>query len=366
MDSEKKRKILIVGGGTAGWMAAHIFAKCWHAQNIDIEIVESPDIGIIGVGEGSTPQLKKFFEYIDIAEAEWMPECNATYKSGIAFHDWSSLAGAETYFHPFFGQADQITLPHFFNSTLLRRQGYDVQTSPNEFFLNAFLADKNLGPILNADAPFGVSYGYHFDSGLLGKYLCKKANDLGINHIYGTVKAAELNDQGNIEKVVLTDGRYLHADFFIDCTGFGSLLLQKTLGVEFISFSNNLFNDSAVVMPSAPQTIMKPQTTSTALAYGWMWNIPLTNRCGNGYVYSSAYCTSSQAESELRATLGLLESDVAARHIKMKVGRVRQHWFKNCLAVGLSQGFIEPLEATALHLVQETIQGFADAYEGGG
>jgi len=155
----------------------------------------------------------------------------------------------------------------------------------------------------------------------------------------------------------------LSADFFIDCSGFTSLLLQKALQIPFIKFDSNLFNDSAVTIQTPATDNFFPQTTSTALNNGWAWHIPLTNRTGNGYVYSSAFCSQEEAELELRQHLQADSDDINARHLKMNVGRVQKHWHRNCLAVGLSQGFIEPLEATALHLVQETIQGFIDAFE---
>src|SRR5690606_28320836 len=170
---------------------------------------------------------------------------------------------------------------------------------------------------------------------------------------------------GEIDSLLLESGDTLQGDFYVDCTGFSGLLIQQTLKVPFVSFGKNLFNDSAVVMPTPSKDTIESQTISTALKYGWAWAIPLTSRIGNGYVYSSAFCSADQAETELRHHLGMLDSDQPARHLKMNVGRVAQHWHKNCLAVGLSQGFIEPLEATALHLVQETIQDFIESLEKG-
>ncbi|PKG86244.1 tryptophan halogenase [Colwellia sp. 75C3] len=359
------KSIVIVGGGTAGWMAANLMAKKWRNSNIDITLVESPDIGIIGVGEGSTPQLKAFFDKMDIAEHEWMPQCNATYKLGINFKNWSTKKGFEQYFHPFDSALDLHTRKKFILNCYGRRLGDDVKTLPNDFFIAAYLAKQNLGPHANSNFPFPVNYGYHFDSHLLGKFLCDKAIELGVEHISGNVTDVALHLNGDIEKLSVDSVGWLSADFFIDSTGFRSLLLQNTLKVPFVNFKENLFNNSAVIIPSPSSNKRPPQTTSTALKNGWAWDIPLTNRTGNGYVYSSDFCSSEEAEIELREKLNLLDSDVEARHLKMKVGRVEQHWAKNCLAVGLSQGFIEPLEATALHLVQETIEHFISAWDKG-
>jgi hypothetical protein len=231
----------------------------------------------------------------------------------------------------------------------------------------ASLAEKKLAPIASKNFPFHFQYGYHFDSVLIGKFLQKKAAEVGgINHIQATVKSVELNSNGDITSLKLNNDQILSGDFFVDCSGFASILLEKTLKVPFISFSNNLFNDSAIAIPTEIEPNIPSQTISTALRNGWVWRIPLTNRIGNGYVYSSQYCTQDEAEKELRAHLGVLESDIEARHLKMKVGRAQESWRNNCVAVGLSQGFIEPLEATALQFVISTIEEFATAFENGG
>lgn len=361
--SQTNKKILIVGGGTAGWMAANLMVSCWKPLGIEIGLLESPDIGIIGVGEGSTPQLKSFFDFLKIPESEWMPACNATYKTGIRFNDWSTKPGYNSYFHPFDSELDVHTQPAFFYNCDVRRKAVDVYAHPDRFYVNAALAKQKLGPHPHDNFPFKIGYGYHFDSGLLGQFLRDKAKAQGVNHYQAKVVEVKQHSSGDIASVHSDKGEVFAADFFVDCSGFIGLLIQKALQVPFKKFADNLFNDSAVAMPSAQVDEIEPQTISTALKYGWAWEIPLTNRKGNGYVYSSAFCSADQAETELRTKLGLLDSDVQARHLKMNVGRVEKHWEKNCLAVGLSQGFIEPLEATALHIVQETLQGFIDAWE---
>jgi flavin-dependent dehydrogenase len=232
---------------------------------------------------------------------EGMPECNATYKNGISFKDWSTVSGYEEYFHPFGCSLDFVTLKFLYDNATLRRKGVDVIAHPNRFSLMASLAEKKLAPIASKNFPFHFQYGYHFDSVLIGKFLQKKAAEVGgINHIQATVKSVELNSNGGITSLKLNNDQILSGDFFVDCSGFASILLEKALKVPFISFSNNLFNDSAIAIPTEIEPNIPSQTISTALRNGWVWRIPLTNRIGNGYVYSSQYCTQDKAEKELR------------------------------------------------------------------
>lgn len=356
------KKIVIAGGGTAGWMCALIMARQWMSKGFQIALIESPEVGIIGVGEGSTPALKTFFDSLDIAEAEWMPACNATYKCGISFEHWSRRLGYERYFHPFSAALDRQTLPIFMHNVQARLRGADLYAHPDRFFISSRIAHECLSPVAPENFPFDVHYGYHFDAGLLGKFLRKKAVERGVVHFVDHINQVQQDAEGNISALLTQSGALHMADVFVDCTGFAGLLVQKTLHTPFVSYANNLLNDAAVAMPSDIGEKIPSETVSTALKHGWAWKIPLTNRYGNGYVYSSAFCSADDAERELRERLGLLEADVPVRHLKMKIGRVEAHWVKNCLAVGLSQGFIEPLEATALFLVQQTIALFADYF----
>lgn len=359
------KKIVIVGGGTAGWMSALIMAREWIKKGFSISLLESPEVGIIGVGEGSTPALKMFFDALNIAESEWMPECNATYKCGITFDKWSTKPGYESYFHPFSAALDRQTLPMFTHNVQARLRGADVYAHPDRFFISSRISNQCLAPVAPENFPFDVHYGYHFDAVLLGRFLRKKANELGVQHIIGHVVDVQQQESGDISALLVDNNERIEADFFVDCTGFSALLLQKTLKVPFVSYSNNLLNDAAVALPTDIGEKIPAQTLSTAMKSGWAWKIPLTNRYGNGYVYSSAFCSADEAEQELREHLGVLDADIPVRHLKMKIGRVEQHWSNNCLAVGLSQGFIEPLEATALFLVQQTAAVFAEYFARG-
>ena len=347
-------------------MTANALINRWGDKGVDVTLIESPAIGTVGVGEGSTPRLKEFLDELGVGERDWMPQCNATYKNGISFDGWSTRPGFERYFHPFASQTDRFTTTAFFFNTLARRQGVDVHVHPDRFHLTALLSEQRLAPIPNENFPFVLDYGYHFDAHLLGEFLKGLATSRGVRHLAAKVTDVGQAADGDITGLTTDAGETCEADLFIDCSGFRGALIQQTLKVPFRAFSENLFNDSAVVLPTEQVDAIGSQTVSTALRYGWAWEIPLTHRIGNGYVYSSSFCSADDAETELREVLGLLDADVEARHLKMKVGRLESHWHRNCLAVGLSQGFIEPLEATALNLVCNTIHGFMMAVESDG
>jgi tryptophan 6-halogenase len=363
--SDGPRSIVILGGGTAGWMAANLLAHHL-GRDVAVTVVESPDIGIIGVGEGSTPQLKAFFDTLGIAEADWMPRCNATYKTGIGFHGWSEAAGFGDYFHPFPTDLDGFTAPAFFANAYARRHRADTWAHPDRFFLPTALAAQRLAPIVPTSFPFQIGYGYHFDAHLVGAFLRDHAIGLGVRYLQHRVVDVAVTD-GIVTHLLAEEDVSIGGNFFVDCSGFRSVIAQGALGVPFLPFASNLFNDSAVVMPTPRDPGgTNCHTISTAMRHGWAWDIPLTSRTGNGYVYSSGYASTDEAETELRAHLGLLDAPVEARHLKMKVGRVAESWAGNCLALGLAQGFIEPLEATALHIVQATVEGFLRAWRDGG
>ncbi|WP_223789578.1 tryptophan halogenase family protein [Marinicella meishanensis] len=365
MNTNGINHILIVGGGTAGWMTASLLNHHWRKWGIQVSLVESAEIGIIGVGEGSTPKMKDLFDTLEIDEAEWMPACNGTYKNGITFKDWSTIPGHTEYFHPFGCTIDSMTYQFFREHTVLRRQGHDVDVTPERYFLMSQLAAHDMAPKAAQNFPFQFDYAYHFDSMLVGRFLRDKAVERGVRHMTGTVEHVRRHENGDLAAIELADGTCLDADFFIDCTGFASILLQKTLQVPFVSFADNLFNDRAIAMPSEISGPIPSATVSTAMKHGWAWKIPLTNRYGNGYVYSSDYCSEDEAETELRSHLGLLDDDTEARHLNMRVGCTERSWVRNCLGIGLSQGFIEPLEATAIQFIQTSVEMFIQAFQNG-
>jgi len=366
--------IVIVGGGTAGWMAANLLAQRWGgaAGPCRITVLESAEVGTIGVGEGSTPFLRRFFQILGIAEQDWMPACNASYKSGIRFPGWSSVPGYEDYVHPFFNEQDRATGGEFFTNACLRRRGWAADANPQDFFIAAALARAGKAPVLPPD-PQGrpqlqTDYAYHFDAALLGQFLRRHALGLGVLHRVDTVQGVQWAENGDIAGLQLQGGAQLAGDFFIDCSGFKGLLINEALGEPFISYQDNLFNDRAVAIPTAlnPEVDIPSETVSRALSHGWAWQIPLSSRYGNGYVYASAFVSDDQAELELRRLLGPAAEHSEARRLKMRVGRVERHWRNNCLALGLSQGFIEPLEATALMLIQLSLFNFMELFEQAG
>ncbi|HEY2809648.1 MAG TPA: tryptophan halogenase family protein [Steroidobacteraceae bacterium] len=359
------RRIVIVGGGTAGWMTALILARSLLARGVEITLLESPVVGIIGVGEGSTPWLRGFFDSLGIEESEWMPACHATYKCGITFAGWSTKPGFERYFHPFASMLDNLTMRQFVHNADARVKGADLHAHPDRFFIAARLAAQRRAPKPAQNFPFDIWHGYHFDAVLLGQFLQRKATARGVRYLSCHVTHANLNANGAIDSVSTQDGQTIAADLFVDCSGFSGLLIDKALHTPFVSFAGNLFNDAAVALPTPLEGTIPSETVSTALRHGWAWRIPLTSRFGNGYVYSTRFCSAESAESELRAHLGLLDADVPARHLKMRIGRVTEHWNKNCVAIGLSQGFIEPLEATALLFIQLAATWFAESLERG-
>ena len=356
-------KIVVLGGGSAGWITACLMARAWGGGHVTV--VESPAIGIIGVGEGSTPQLKAFFDLIGVAEADWMPACDATYKLGIRFTGWSERPGYESYFHPFPGPTDLHTEPAFLHNCALARRGFEVPAHPDAFFLASRLAAEGRGPQAGENFPFAPSYGYHFDAYKLGAFLRSHAAAQGVTHLERLVREVERGADGDVAALVCEGGERIDGDLFVDCSGFAGVIAQQALGERFVSFSDTLFNDRAVVMPTPRSPDYRPQTEAVAMSAGWRWSIPLTSRIGNGYVYSSSHQSDKDAEAELRAALSLSGSETEARHLRMKVGRVENSWSRNCLSTGLAQGFLEPLEATALHIVIATALEFISAYEAG-
>jgi tryptophan 6-halogenase len=369
MSKENPGRILIVGGGTAGWMAAISLAHSWGKLGAEITLLESDAIGIIGVGEGSTPKMRRFFAKLGIADQEWMPHCNGTYKCGIRFPNWSTRPGYESYYHPFFSASDDPYIRAFYQNLILRQRNLDAHALPDTYFVSNYLAKHARAPLPDGGIDYVADYAYHFDARLIGDFLKTRSLAMGVKHLVDTVTRVEQAENGDIAAVQTEAHGRVEADFFIDCTGFASVLICKTLQVPFVSYKDYLFNDRAVAMPTphADPAVLRSETTSTALKYGWAWKIPLTNRVGNGYVYSSDYLDEAAAEQELRSHLKLSgDNQPEARHLKMRVGRLEQAWAKNCLAIGLAQGFIEPLEATALMIVQDTVENFIEQYQRGG
>ncbi|WIO75344.1 tryptophan 7-halogenase [Porticoccaceae bacterium LTM1] len=358
--------IVILGGGTAGWMAANLFAHEF-GDTSNITLIESSSIGTVGVGEGSTPYFVELFRKLNIPESEWMPACNATYKCGISFYNWCEEPEYIHYSHPFFSQHDSSIGQHFLRNCHLRRAGIAADVNARDFFLSSELARTGKAPHTKTPSNLNHDYSYHFDAGLLGNFLKEKAIGKGVKHIVDTVSEVTRKECGDIEALITSTHGAIAGDLFIDCSGFSGLLINKVLNVPFLPFDDCLFNDSAIAIPTPIEANKLPsETTATALSNGWAWKIPLTSRNGNGYVYSSAFTSADQAEQELRNHLGASSKDAPARHLKMRIGRVEAPWNHNCIAIGLAQGFVEPLEATAISFTLFSLNLFIDKLQKSG
>ncbi len=365
--SNAPNNILIVGGGTAGWMTAIHMQHQWADKGINISLIESPGIGTVGVGEGTTPMLREFYTRLDIPESEWMPACNATYKNGISFPDWSTVPGYENYFHPFFSDFDKSHIQYFWDNCNLRRNGHDIPAHPDDYFVTTALSRQFRSPIPKHKMPTESMYGYHFDAGLMGEYLKGKAVERGVTLIQDTINEVNLDRKGDIASVMTDAHGRIKADFYVDCSGFRGLLIRQALGEQPVSSRDFMFNDSAVAIqtPIKDKDNIMSETISRALKYGWVWHIPLSNRMGNGYVYCSDYINEEQAEAEFREYLGVDAEGASALHLHWSPGRIENHWKNNCVAIGLSQGFLEPLEALMINVIQMSIECFTEYFEKG-
>ncbi|MBL7726984.1 MAG: tryptophan 7-halogenase [Dinghuibacter sp.] len=362
---EKIKKIIVVGGGSSGWMAASYIFKALNF-NIDLTVIESPTIPRIGVGEATIPTIKEeLFDFLEIPEEEWMPACKGTYKLGIKFVNWKNgpAQGGDHYYHSFgeMPECDNVPLSHIWMHK--RAHGF-LKGHDYSCYVTPALCDNLRSPrFMNGKK--AVHYAYHFDALDIANYLKDWCIARGLNHVRDNVVNVNLKENGDIESLSGESGEVYDADLFVDCTGFQGLLIEKTLGEPLVSFSDSLLTDSAVAMniPDEPaRDGIRPYTTATAFSSGWQWEIPLFGRSGNGYVYSSAFQTAEEAEREMRAFFGKRAENVNARHIKFKSGRRRRSWVNNCVSFGLSSSFLEPLESTGLYFVYAALYQFMEYF----
>lgn len=357
MTDTRIKKLVIVGGGSAGWMSAAAISNAVGEQ-CDITLIESEAIGTVGVGEATIPPIKYFNQSLGIDEATFVRETQGSFKLGIEFIDWAQKGKA--YFHPFgqFG-AEFDTLP--FYQHWMREYLAGNTDALNEYSM-AWVAAKNhkFDPPMRDKRQIQSTYdyAYHFDATLYAQYLRRYAEARGVTRIEGKVADAALaSDTGFIDSVTLENGTVIDADFFIDCTGFYGLLIENHLKTGYEDWSHWLPCDSAVAASCERSGDILPYTKSTAKEAGWQWRIPLQHRTGNGYVYCSSYLDKDAAAKTL---LGSLDGKplTEPKHLRFKTGMRKQFWNKNCVAVGLSAGFMEPLESTSLHLIQYGIMRF--------
>ncbi|MBV8469029.1 MAG: tryptophan 7-halogenase [Pelomonas sp.] len=355
MSTQNLKTIVIAGGGTAGWMTAAALAKTL-GRRYDIRLVESDEIGTIGVGEATIPMIQRFNAVLEIDENEFIRETQGTFKLGIEFVDWG--AKGESYMHGFGRIGQDLGLLSFDKYwQKLSRQGRAAPLGAYTMSTSAAYAGRFMRP--RPDMPNSplkdITYAYQFDAGLYARYLRRYAERLGVQRIEGRITDVRLNgESGFVESVRLANEEHVPGDLFIDCSGFRGLLIEQTLEAGFEDWSHWLPCDRAVAVPSANAGAPSPFTRATARSAGWQWRIPLQHRTGNGHVYCSRYMSDDEACAVLLANL---EGERLAepRMLRFQAGVRRESWRRNVVAIGLSSGFMEPLESTSIHLIQTAI-----------
>ncbi|WP_242895204.1 tryptophan halogenase family protein [Actinomadura litoris] len=368
------RNVVIVGGGTAGWMTASYLAATFDSA-VSVTLVESKNVPTIGVGEATFSTIRHFFGYLGLKEEEWMPECHATYKLAIRFENWREPG--HRFYHPFertrlvdgfpltdwwlhFGGRDRFDDDCFVIPALCERKS-SPRHLDGEIFERREANGNNTpaGRSTMAEQRNQFPYAYHFDAALLARFLTGYGTARGVRHVLDDVTDVALDERGWISHVTTAEHGPLEGDLFIDCTGFRGMLLNKKLGEPFQSYQETLPNDSAVAL-RVPVDVaargLRPCTTATAQDAGWIWTIPLYGRIGTGYVYASDYISPDEAERALREFVGPEADGLEANHIKMRIGRTRNPWVNNCVGIGLTAGFVEPLESTGIFFIQNGVE----------
>ena len=352
MSQPSPLEIVIAGGGTAGWIAAATFAR-FLGNTASITLVESDQIGTVGVGEATIPQIHNLIIGLGLDQAELVRRTNATFKLGIEFSDW--LGAGHSYIHSFGHTGRGVGLIPF-RQLWLRGRALGVAGDFGDYAFNIAAARLDR---MATGRPSGaipdLAYAYHLDASLFAQMLREYASERGVRRVEGKIVGVERNpESGDIAALRLDDDRRVAGTFFIDCTGFRSLLLGETLGVPYLDWSKWLPCDSALAVASERSPDFRPLTHATARPSGWQWRIPLQHRTGNGHVYSSAMMSDDEATAILLANLdGAPLAD--PRPIRFTSGRRETFWSHNCLALGLAAGFMEPLESTSIHLVQSAL-----------
>jgi tryptophan 7-halogenase len=353
--SNQIQKIVIVGGGTAGWMAAAALSKLLN-QRVAIDLVESEQIGTVGVGEATIPQIRLFNQALGIDENQFMRETQGSFKLGIEFVDWTRLG--HRYMHAFgaVGGRDLGVVPFYHYWLKARANGQAGELDDYTFNTVAARKGKFMRGANLANSPLShVQHAFHFDAGLYARFLRRYAEARGVTRHEGKVQQVKLHpDSGFIESVHLENGTALAGDLFIDCSGFNGLLIEGALGTGYLDWTHYLPCNRALAVPCTNAPKLTPFTRSTARSAGWQWRIPLQHRMGNGYVYSSSFISDDEASTSL---LSHLDGTALAqpRPLKFVTGMRRQFWHKNCVAVGLASGFLEPLESTSIHFIQSSL-----------
>ncbi|MEV7231868.1 tryptophan halogenase family protein [Polymorphospora sp. NPDC051019] len=372
MDNRIK-KIVILGGGTAGWMAASYLGKALQGT-VEITVLEAPSIPRIGVGEATVPNLQRaFFDYLGIAEDEWMRECNAGFKMAVKFINWRTAGEGQSiprdagghpdqFHHPFglLPDVDQIPLSHYWfqrRFTGQTSEPFDYACMKEPAMMDALRAPRTL------DGQRATRYAWHFDAQLVADFLSRFATGrLGVHHVQDTMEEALLDQRGNITGLRTAGGRILDGDLFVDCSGFSGLLINQAMGEPFIDMSDHLLCDRAVAtaVPNDDERLgVEPYTSSIAMKSGWTWKIPMLTRFGTGYVYSSQFASQDEATEDLCRLWRLDPEKTQFNHVRFRVGRNRRAWVKNCVSVGLASCFVEPLESTGIYFTYAALYWLA-------
>jgi tryptophan halogenase len=354
MSEDRIKKLVIVGGGAAGWISAAAFSRLL-GPAIDIHLVESEAIGIVGVGEATIPQIIRLNTILGLDEDDFVKSTFGTFKLGIEFVNWANLG--DRYLHTFGDAGVNLGNVHF-HHYWRRYAMFGGEHSLWRFSLHQLAAEQSkfahLDKVGNTQMT-GLAYAYHFDAARYAQYLRKIAEERGVVRTEGIVQAvAQDPESGDIQSITLDNGQTIHGDFFIDCTGFRALLLGGTLNIDYQDWSHWLPCNRALAVPSEKLSPLPPYTRATAQTAGWQWRIPLQHRTGNGHVYSSQFISDEDAAATL---LGNLEGAALddPRPLRFLTGRRETFWAHNCVAIGLSSGFLEPLESTSIHLIQSNI-----------
>ena len=350
----RKRRVVVLGGGTAGWMTAAGLVRLL-PDGVDVQLVESEDIGIVGVGEATLPHIRSFIETLGIDEAAFMEATHATYKLGIDFRDFGRIG--TSYIHPFGSFGEELNGVGFHHYWLeLHRHGLAGQLGDYSLAVAAALANKFRPPAADESLASTYGYAYQFDATLFGPFMRSFSTEAGVTRHEGKVVAVQRNTaNGDVAALELDDGRLIEGDLFVDCSGFRSLLLGEELGEQWEDWSHWLPCDRAAAMPCTHSSEdISPYTTATAMPAGWRWQIPLQHRMGNGYVFSSTHVSEDRA---CEAIIGHVDGKPLAdpRILRFRPGRRRRSWSHNVIGVGLASGFLEPLESTSIYLAQMAI-----------